>query len=137
MNTLDLDQRLFNNHDPQAVRDLLQRGANPNVQDEDGRTPLYYAGVSCEAMTLGIIDINDPDYDGPYDEESYIHVAEALLEAGADPDRPDRYGTPAIEGFPEDEMRHLLRRLEIWKRRAELSRQIPQSQATHHQEQRL
>lgn len=140
-----LDQQLFNNPNPNTVRSLLQRGANPNAQDEDGRTPLYYAGVSFEALELGIVDPNDPDYDGPA-EDSYIQVAEALLEAGADPDFKDRYGTPVICGFPEDEMNHLLRRLAIWQRKAELSRQIPQPQpsihasaydAVHHQEQCL
>lgn len=39
-------------YDTDAMRRLLENGADPNVQDEAGRTPLYIAASRCATATL-------------------------------------------------------------------------------------
>jgi len=55
--------------DVQEVARLLAAGANPNVKDLDGKTPLHIAAEQCNA-----------------------DIAELLLKHGADPNARDEHG---------------------------------------------
>lgn len=71
----------------QMCKALLDRGANPNAQDESGQTPLHLAAA-----------VGSPE------------IAQLLIEHGADRKLPDKYGasfddylkSPGIGIYPED-----------------------------------
>ena len=68
----------FPTGDVETMRLLLDAGADPNVPDNDGKTPLHYLATLV-----------------PFFHETYEDV-EALLDAGADPNEIDKEGwTPA------------------------------------------
>ncbi|WP_217169852.1 HEAT repeat domain-containing protein [Streptomyces sp. AC512_CC834] len=116
MSGRELDQRLVSavrTGDADAVRALLDEGADPNAVDADGGLPVLCAAVAT--------------YDDP--------VAEALMDGGADPDRelPDgstplwralESGSPAVFTtvlgkepllrLPEQERERLLTRARSW-----------------------
>ena len=75
------------------VGELLKAGANPNAQNELGKTPLHYA-------------VEDADV------ENTLPVVKALLDAGADPDVEDwEYGwTPlqAADNMSEEDSQKLV-----------------------------
>lgn len=87
------------------TRYLLQQGANPNISDNQGRTPLIVAaqvgfieGVS--ALVAGGAQIDVANRTGETPLIAAVHVGnleliEVLVEAGADPDRPDNTGRSA------------------------------------------
>ena len=87
------------------TRFLLQRGANPNLADKRGATPLVIAarlgfvdGVT--ALIEGGARVNDANDTGETPLISAVHqkdiaIIRALLKAGADPDRPDNSGRSA------------------------------------------
>jgi len=87
------------------TRFLLQKGANPNIADKRGLTPLVVA------TRLGFVDgvnaliesgarVNDANDTGETPLISAVHqkdvgIVRALLSAGADPDRADNSGRSA------------------------------------------
>ena len=87
------------------VRFLLQRGANPNIRDRNGITPLQLAtrlgfidGV--EALIKGGADVNVADSQGETPLIAAVHqrdvaIVRKLLEEGANPDRNDNSGRSA------------------------------------------
>jgi len=75
------------NH-PEVVELLLEHGANPNVRDYDGYTPLHYAVEGC-----------------------HVDVARVLLDHGADPTIRNNNGmTPLDYGRNCEEIIEELRR---------------------------
>ena len=58
----------------EAVRELLLAGADPNIKDADGRTPVFYAVISGNFSAI-----------------------QPLLAAGADADVVDKYGKKALD----------------------------------------
>lgn len=87
------------------TRFLMQRGANPNLGDKHGVTPLVVAtrigfveGV--EALIAGGARVNDANDTGETPLISAVHsrdiaIMRVLLKAGANPDRPDNSGRSA------------------------------------------
>jgi len=64
----------------EEVKERLKRGESPNVQTEWGHTPVYSA-----------VTLPEHDKDG-----RHIAMLTLLLEAGAEPDTPDRDGRTAL-----------------------------------------
>lgn len=91
--------------DLQWIRFLLQRGANPNVADKKGVTPLIVASnlgfaEGIEALINGGARIDDTNAGGETPLISAVHrrdtgVVRMLLAKGADPDRNDNSGRSA------------------------------------------
>ncbi|CAG8495163.1 24245_t:CDS:2 [Dentiscutata erythropus] len=95
--------------DGNIERALLSTGISPNIQDQNGYTPLA-AAVSYNHIELVEFllsqgaDINFPDHDG----DTALHLVETvemaqkLLDLGADPFLTNSYGkTPALVAFEE------------------------------------
>ncbi|HEX7598712.1 MAG TPA: ankyrin repeat domain-containing protein [Polyangia bacterium] len=88
------------------VRDLLAAGADPNVRDEDGRTPLHQAvlGNSLAILLLLIeakADLNAADHNAwtplHFAAQEYLpDLARMLLAGGADPNARDDEGCSVL-----------------------------------------
>lgn len=91
--------------DLQWIRFLLQRGANPNVADKKGVTPLIIASnlgyaEGIEALLDGGARIDDTNAAGETPLISAVHrrdiaLVKLLLSKGANPDRNDNSGRSA------------------------------------------
>ena len=89
------------------TRFLLQHGANPNLGDKQGVTPLVVAArlgfvEGIDALIEGGARVNDANDTGETPLISAVHqkdigIMRALLKAGANPDRPDNSGRSARE----------------------------------------
>jgi ankyrin repeat protein len=88
------------------VRELLGRGANPNVRDEDQRTPLHQAVLGNSVGLLGLLieagaDLDAKDGDGytPLHfavQEHLPEMARILVGKGADVNACDEDGNPVL-----------------------------------------
>jgi len=87
------------------VRFLLQRGADPNIRNKKGMTPLQLATAmgftdGVEALVKGGASVNVSDQTGETPLIAAVHarnvtLVRLLLEKGADPDRNDNSGRSA------------------------------------------
>ncbi len=88
------------------VRDLLARGANPNVRDEDERTPLHQAVLGNSLGLVGLLiesgaDVNAKDDQGftPLHFAAQEHapeIARILVGKGADVNARDEDGNSVL-----------------------------------------
>jgi len=88
------------------VRELIGRGANPNVRDDELRTPLHQAVLGNSVGLVGLLiesgaDLNARDSQGftPLHfaaQESLPEVARILAASGADPNVVDEDGNSAL-----------------------------------------
>jgi ankyrin repeat protein len=86
--------------DAERVKELLKKGANPNIKNEKGRTPLHAAAYKGHVEVARLLlehgaDPNTQDKDGntPLHWAAYkghVDVARLLLEHGADPNIESR-----------------------------------------------
>ena len=87
------------------IRFLAQEGANPNIADKNGVTPLmlatqlgYIEGVEALIAANARVDVTNNAGETPLISAVHnrdISLLEVLLEAGADPDRTDNSGRSA------------------------------------------
>jgi ankyrin repeat protein len=88
------------------VRELIARGADPNVRDEDLRTPLHQAVLGGSVGLVGLLiesgaDLSPKDSQGftPLHFAAQEHepeIARILLGRGADPNALDEDGNSAL-----------------------------------------
>ncbi|TCM96847.1 hypothetical protein EV294_10458 [Paenibacillus sp. BK033] len=128
METID-EQLLQAAEDGQAdkVRQLIQNGANLDVQDAKGRTPLMIATYKkdfavAEVLTEAGADVNirDEMLNSPFlyaGAEGYLDILRLTIDAGADTKITNRYGgiaiIPASEHGYVEVVRELLERTDI------------------------
>jgi ankyrin repeat protein len=83
---------------------LLQDGADPNVKDDDGQTPLHISGPEIAQLLIKYgADVNARDRLGrtPLHYAKNPDLARLLLEAGANPDTCDVDGNTPLHTAPE------------------------------------
>lgn len=86
-----LNQELFNAielKEPNAVSKLINKGANINAQDENGRTAIMLATYNNDVATAKVL-INAGA-------EGYLDILNLTIAAGADPTITNRYGGTAL-----------------------------------------
>lgn len=91
--------------DPLWIRFLAQNGANPNIRDKEGNTPIQIAVIvgpidSVEALIKAGADINTTNIAGETPLITAVHkrdvpMVRLLLEKGASPDQNDNSGRSA------------------------------------------
>jgi uncharacterized protein len=113
--------------DTAAIFDLLQKGANINAQDEQGRTAVMAATHANQVQTVqaliqagAYINIRDNRSDNPFlyaSAESLLDIVNLTIEAGADTRLTNRFGgtalIPAAERGHVEIVRELLTRTEV------------------------
>ena len=108
-NMASLDQQLLSAaeaKDKDSIEQLIQQGANVQVQDQDGRTPLMIATYnhdvqSAQKLIEAGADVNIQDHmlNSPFlyaGAEGYLDILKLTIQAGADPSITNRYGGTAL-----------------------------------------
>ncbi len=113
--------------DTNAVLSLIQQGANINVTDNQGRTPIMVATYGNDVKTAKVlidagadVNIQDGMKNNPFlyaGAEGYLEILKLTIDAGADPTLTNRYGgtalIPAAEHGYIDVIKELLTRTNI------------------------
>ncbi len=126
--------RACRDHDASAVSVLLSRGANPNIRDRNGNTPIIFAADRPEILEVLVsagADVNAESKSGNFplkEAVSAIHCAgrieacvvsvKVLLSAGADPAHRNRFGDLADAYTSDEELRAILRDARLQKERS-------------------
>ena len=100
--------RAVDNGNPEAVQFLLDRGADPNLQNKKGQTPLHYAAYN-----------NNPK------------IAKFLIEHDADVNIPNKNGLTPYQLTDNKEIKNIIQR-KLSGSLSELETEIP----TNNQQQR-
>ncbi|WP_243526401.1 ankyrin repeat domain-containing protein [Bacillus pseudomycoides] len=113
--------------DTNTVLSLIQQGANINVTDNQGRTPVMIATYGNDIKTARTlikaganVNIQDKMKNNPFlytGAEGYLEILKLSIDAGADPTLTNRYGgtalIPAAEHGYIDVIKELLTRTNI------------------------
>jgi len=113
--------------DAERIKKLLEEGADPNIRDGDGNTPLYFAASKGCAEVARLLlehgaDPNAQDKNG----ETPLHVAafnghvdvvRLLLEHGADPTVKNKDGDTPLDLARRRGHREVVSLIEEWLRR--------------------
>ena len=113
-------------YDADAVDAALQQGANPNARDNANASPtlwqaltywLHHRAMPIPSGNPALSVVLSPETHPNYGRGRHIvahdsRIAQALLQAGANPDAPDKNGSPplvvACTGCPPEDVRVLL-----------------------------
>ncbi len=89
-----------------TVSKLINKGANINVKDENGRTPTMLATYNNDVATAKVlieaganVNIQDDMKNNPFlyaGAEGYLDILKLTIDAGADPAITNRYGGTAL-----------------------------------------
>lgn len=71
-----------------AIKVLLEHGANPNIVNEDGSSPLHYLAEFANRYTF-------------YDQEEMLSAMEVMLDNGANPNLENTHGDSPLHIFSE------------------------------------
>jgi hypothetical protein len=113
--------------DAERIKKLLEEGADPNIRDGDGNTPLHFtASKGCAEVARLLLrhgaDPNAQDKTGetPLHVAAYwgrVDVVRLLLEHGADPSIRNRDGKTPLDLAKESGHREVVSLIEEWLRR--------------------
>jgi hypothetical protein len=113
--------------DAERIKKLLEEGADPNIRDRGGNTPLHFAASKGCAEVARLLlrhgaDPNAQDKNGetPLHVAAYgghVDVARLLLEHGADPSIRNRDGKTPLDLARESGHREVVSLIEEWLRR--------------------
>lgn len=101
--------------DANYMRFLLQKGANPNITDKEGNSPLMFAvnkgfsdGVDIMVKYGGSVNLANSSGETPLIRAVQIHnvdIIRKLLEAGADPDKADTLAGKSARDYAIEDRR--------------------------------
>lgn len=116
--TKEINEQLLHateNGEINIIRELIQKGADLDVQDAEGRTPVMIATYNHDIKASEIlikaganVDIQDKMRNNPFlyaGAEGYTDILRLTIEAHADPTITNRYGGTAL--IPASEHGHL------------------------------